>query len=605
MKTITKYLVLLTISLLLWNCSSTSETAKSKSDETSRQNAEDNNVELAKEEVISASLKEMKGDYLGAINDYQKALELDPTPGIHFSLGKNFLRIKKLPPALLHAKSAVQADSLNLEYNYLLASVYQFADERDSAASVYEKIVQIDSTEQRAYYALAKLYQPDQPMKSLELYHKLLKITGPEWNILVAIADLNERMGNVEETIKTIEELTEVDPSNLRIRKLLIESYLKTKKYEKVLALTGELLQQYPDDVSLLEYRANALVQSGDWEEGSDEYMKLTRREDLPVTSKIKIGGAFFSHSAKDSTSLEMASDIFNRIDQDTTHWQVKLYLAQIALQKNNDSTAIDYFYEAAELAPWNPQIYMSLGGLLFDSGRYQDAIDLIQPAIERFPDEFVLNVVLGLSYAQILDYENAEPYLKKSLLLNPSDFTALYGYGVTLNQLDKEEEALIYLERALEHDSTNTSLLGTIGLLQDNLGNYEESTEYYERALEINPGDPLVLNNYAYALAERDEALQRALEMVNRAVEFDSTNSSYLDTKGWVYYKLGEYGKAKYYIEKSLEFDSDNAEVLDHLGDVNFKLDNPLKAVEYWERAYELDPERDGLKEKLDKGTL
>lgn len=594
-----KFSSALIIIFVLFGCSSSPEITKESSPESAK------NKEYAKELFISGSLHEMKGNYTDAIIDYQEALRLDPSPGIHFALAKNFMRIKKLPAALIHAKDAVKGDTDNFEYNYLLASIYQLGNQPDSAAKVYESIISKNPSDERAYYSLAQIYESSKPLKALELYHKLIDLIGPEWNVLVNIANLNERIGNVEGTISTIEELIQIDPDNLRMRKLLVESYLKTEKYDKALNLTEELLIQFPEDINLIEYKANALIQSDRWTEGAEEYVKLSERADMHFESKIKIGAAFFNHAGKDSLSLPRAKKIFNDIDADTTHWQVKLYLAQIALHENEDSTAVDYFKSAGELAPWNPQIFMSLGGLLFDSGRYKEAIEILEPVIERFPDEFALNLILGISYTQSTEYEKSEPYLKKSLLLNPDDFTSLYAYGITLNQLKKEEEALIYLNRALEKEPMNVSLIGTIGLIEENLGNHDKSAELYEYALSIDSENALVLNNYAYSLAERDIELEKALQMVEKALEIDPYNSSYLDTIGWVYFKLGDYEKARDYIYQSLKENEDNAEVTDHLGDVYFKLNNKIKALEYWEKAFELDPEREGLKEKIQKGEL
>jgi tetratricopeptide (TPR) repeat protein len=591
--------ILILVFVFFIGCSSTTEVKKEQTTVAAK------DKKLAKELFISGSTNEMKGNYSAAIIDYQEALRLDPNPGIHFALAKNFLRIQKLPSALSHAKEAVNGNPENTEYKYLLANVFQAGNQPDSAAGIYEQIIKTDSTDQNAYYALAQIYESTQPLKALELYYKLVDLIGPEWNVLVSIADLNERMGNVEKTIETVEELTELNPSNLKLKKLLIESYLKVEKYDKALKMADELIVEHPNDINLIEYRANSLIQLDRWDEGAAEYEKLSERDDMPIESKIRIGAAFYSHSRGDSLSLSRAKKIFTKIDADTTHWRVKLFLAQIALDEKDDSTAIENFYSAAELAPWNSQIYMSLGGLLFDKGRYDETIELLTPSIKRFPDEFVLNVILGLSYVQNLQYSEAEPFLKKALLLNPDDFTALYGYGVTLNQLNKDEEALIYLERALEKEPENVSLLGTIGLINENLGRLEKSEEIYQKALSIDSTNALVLNNYAYALAERGTELDKALKMVTKALEIDSTNSSYLDTKGWVHYKLGEYDKAKDYIEQSLEANPDNAEVADHLGDVYYKLGDKAKAIEYWQKAYEIDPEREGLKEKIDEGKL
>lgn len=594
------------IMVLIAACSSGDNIVKeNNSDKQEKKNVNKKNEEAAQQLFISGSVSEMKGDYAEAILDYQEALKYDSSAGILFALAKNYFRLNKLKPAMENANAAVEKDSTNIEYKYLVGSIYQAADHPDSAAIVYEKIIEQDSTETQAYFNLANIYQTRKPLKARELYNKLIDLVGPEWNVLVSLAQVNERLGDVDKTIETVEELVELDPTNIKLKKLLIESYIKNQRYEKAIELTDDLLVEYPDDINLLEYKANALVQSGKWEEGAAQYKKLIENKDVPLNSKIRIGAAFLAHTQVDSNSLQKAKEIFSDIKKDTTDWQVELYLAEIALEENNDSLAVDHFKEAAKLASWNSQIFMRLGGLLFDTGRYEETIEVLELAIERFPDEFPLNIILGLAFAQEGNNEEAEKYLRKSLQLNPDDFTALYGYGVTLNQLGKQEEALIYLKKALEIEPQNSQILGIMGLIYDNLGRYEESRETYEKALRINDTDALVLNNYAYALAEQGVDLEKAFEMSQQALEQAPENSSYLDTFGWVHYMMGNYEEAREYIEKSLELDPENAEVLDHLGDVYFKLNNKEKAVEFWQKAYELDPEREGLKQKIEKGGL
>ena len=62
------------------------------------------------------------------------------------------------------------------------------------------------------------------------------------------------------------------------------------------------------------------------------------------------------------------------------------------------------------------------------------------------------------------------------------------------------------------------------------------------EQFEDIAPDDALVLNNYAYLLAQAGVRLGEALLMVERALELSPDNPSYLDTKGWVYYMLEDY---------------------------------------------------------------
>lgn len=120
---------------------------------------------------------------------------------------------------------------------------------------------------------------------------------------------------------------------------------------------------------------------------------------------------------------------------------------------------------------------------------------------------------------------------------------------------------------------------------------------------MSIDSTDIMILNNFAYSLAERGIELDRALRMVQRAVDEDPENSSYLDTIGWVYYKLGNYDKAKDFLYKAIEQDENNATLLNHLGDVYYRLGNTQKANEYWRLSLELDDSNTEIQTKIEKG--
>jgi Flp pilus assembly protein TadD len=123
-----------------------------------------------------------------------------------------------------------------------------------------------------------------------------------------------------------------------------------------------------------------------------------------------------------------------------------------------------------------------------------------------------------------------------------------------------------------------------------------------YEKALKINPDDPFILNNYAYNLSVRGIKLSKALQMAKRAIQKDPKNANFLDTIGWIYYKLGDYEFAKDYIARSLEVNANSAVVNDHLGDVYNAMKDIANALKYWQKAYELSPNSQNIKEKIEK---
>ncbi|MBI9073488.1 MAG: tetratricopeptide repeat protein [Melioribacteraceae bacterium] len=565
---------------------------------------EEQNEKLAVTNFINGSVYDLKGEYADAILEYQEALRLDPSAGIYFVLGKNYLFLNKIVPALRNTKQAVALDSTNVDYNILLAEVFSKAHLVDSAQITYQKILELDSLNVHAYFNLAQISEKEKPIKALELYNKILDITGPEWNILIKVADLNERMGNVEATINTVEELVEFNPSNYEIRKLLIESYIKTQKNEKALDLINDVQATYPDDLALKEYKAQVHLNYGEWHKGADLYLQIIDNKEIPFKSKVRVGVIFLNQTSNDTTLIPVAQKIFSTIDADSSDWQVKVYLAELALAEKNDSVAIDYFKEAAKLSEWNSMIWMRLGGLLFDNGRLDEAIVEMKKAVANYPDEFVINVVLGLSYAQLQYSDSAKPFLEKSVILNPEDFTSRMAYGFVLQQLDEQDKALIHLNKALSLNPKSVQVLGTLGMIYDDKEDWKNCFKYYEQAIQLDSNDATILNNYAYSLSKNDIELEKSLRMVQKAVDLEPENSSYLDTIGWVYFKLGDYENAKLYIEKSLEI-TRSAVVIEHLGDVYFKCGDKKAAMNYWEEAGLLDPENETIKAKIEKGGL
>ena len=113
---------------------------------------------------------------------------------------------------------------------------------------------------------------------------------------------------------------------------------------------------------------------------------------------------------------------------------------------------------------------------------------------------------------------------------------------------------------------------LSTLALTLDGLHRYQESDSLYERALMLDPKSHLIMNNYGYSLAERGLQLERALKMSLQAIEAEPNNDSYLDTVGWVYFKLGHYEEAQKDISKAIGVGGASATVYEHMGDIHIQ---------------------------------
>lgn len=559
----------------------------------------------AMEYFINGSIFETKGDYSSAILEFQDALKYDTSAGIYYSLGKNYFSLGKTPQALINTKKAVAQNPDQLEYKSLLADIFSSASQFDSAAVVLEEMIAQDSTSLTSYYRLARIYENSKPLSAIKIYRKLISIIGPEWNVLTRIAELYEKMGKIDEAASTIQELLKIDPGNSSLYKLLIDYYSKAEEYDKALGAANDLLQLNPDDIEAREKKAQVFIAKGDWESAAKEYAYILDKPDIPLDAKIRVGASYFMQSLKDSTLTPVAKEFFEKIDKDTTDWEVKMYLGAIAINQHQDSVAIEQFKQVTKMAGWNVQAWVRLGGLYFDNRKYDEAVKVMDEAIQLFPDDFTVNLILGLSLAQSDRNNDARPYLKKAVELNPSDVNALSAYGFTLSQLKENEEAVKYLNKALEISPDNVNLLGTLGLIYDGLEDWEACDSTYEKALSLDSTNALVNNNYAYSLSERGIRLDEALKMSEISIKSEPLNSSYLDTIGWVYFKLGQYEKAKGYIEKAIKVGGESSVMLEHLGDIVYMLGNKAQAKKMWEKSLSLDSTNIRVKVKIEKGEI
>lgn len=592
------------ILLFFAGCAGNKEVQNNSNKAVNKQTVEDPK-QKAMEHFLNGSVSEQSGNYQTAISEYRKALKYDTSAGIFYSLAKAYLATNKLSNALHNSRLSVKYEPDQLEFYNLMADIFIVARENDSAAVVLEKMIEMDPNDVHTYYKLARVYENSKPLEAIRIYEKLIIVIGLEWNILIHVAELYEKLGKNEEAVSSMEKLLALDPSNITLQKLIIDFHQRTENYDEALLMVDDIIELMPYDLDAREKRAQLLIQKGNWKEASEEYKVLIEQEEIPLENKIGIGASFFAKAISDSSVLPIAKDIFETIDEDTTDWQVRLYLGAIALSEGDDSTAVNYFTYVTTNARWNSQAWIRLGGLYFDNQKYDEAEKLLREAIEMFPNDFAVNLILGLSLAQNSKTEDAEPFLMKAVQLNRSDITALSAYAFTLSQLGRDEEAIEYLNNALRIEPNNVNLLGQLGLSYNNLEYLAESDSVYEVALELDPDNALINNNFAYSLSERGLQLERSLKMVTISLEADSLNSSYLDTKGWIYYKLKEYEKAREYIEMAIEEGGENAVMLEHLGDILFMSGKQLQAEELWKKALELDSENNTLLQKVQAGVI
>jgi Flp pilus assembly protein TadD len=133
--------------------------------------------------------------------------------------------------------------------------------------------------------------------------------------------------------------------------------------------------------------------------------------------------------------------------------------------------------------------------------------------------------------------------------------------------------------------------------------GKYAEAEVEFRAALQLDPNNHSAMNSLGYYLAEQNKNLEEALKLVQRSLEGSPNNGYYLDSLGWVYFKLGILEEAERCLKLSIDANIPSAVPLEHLGDVYHKQGKSDLAKEVWQKALSLsdDPkQREQIKVKL-----
>jgi tetratricopeptide (TPR) repeat protein len=512
-----------------------------------------------------------KASFAEAILEYQEALQADPNASIYYAISRDYLLLTKFDRAAETAGEAVRLEPQNISYRENLGTIYFNASRVDLAVREYEEIIKIDSNYTSAWITLARLYQTIQPQKALEIYEKILERNGEQLDVLFQCAQLYAAVGRFDEAAAKYKQMLELDPTNKPLRRQLAETFAKGGRLDQACSILETMVESDSSDVEVVATLADVYLDQKRFQDAISLYEQLLDRGIKNIEIKLRIGVGFFGLSEHDSTLIQKTQVLFEDLHKEVPNdWRPCWYLGALAVNRHKDSLAGVYFEQVTKLEQHHADAWWFFGSSLFEQGKYDQLLDEMEQAQKAIPNDFRFYLLQGLALTRLEKQEDAVQPLQKAYKLNPKDLNTL----------------------------------STLALTLDGLHRNQESDRLYEEGLKLDPKSALLLNNYGYSLAERGLQLQRALEMSKQAITAEPANAAYLDTYGWILFRLESYNDAAVYVEKSIATGRASAVVHEHLGDVYLKLGRKEQALELWKKALDMDSKNEALKVKILHGA-
>ena len=288
--------------------------------------------------------------------------------------------------------------------------------------------------------------------------------------------------------------------------------------------------------------------------------------------------------------------------------------VASALLQENASKAAMIYARLAVYLKPEFDAGNMLLGETLEVFEKYEEAIVMF----ELIPRNSPLFWTAQLKIANDLDNfdrtDKAVALLRRLALERPERSDALISMGDMLRGQDRWLESITAYNEAFERIGTperrHWRPLYARGISLERSRQWPSAEQDFLTALDLVPDQPFVLNYLGYSWVDQGINLERALEMIERAVDLRPNDGYIIDSLGWAHYRLGNYDLAVNYLEQASEVLPGDSTINDHLGDAMWRVGRRVEANFQWQRALILGTDDEveiieAIKQKLEHGLL
>jgi len=170
---------------------------------------------------------------------------------------------------------------------------------------------------------------------------------------------------------------------------------------------------------------------------------------------------------------------------------------------------------------PTSRGAHLSLATLLYQQGRSQEGVDLLEAYLPRDPDDSDLHYHLAFGLAQLNRWAEAAEHYARCLELNPADYKARTNYAAMLVSLGRYDQARSELLGSLARQPRQALAYFQLGRISEAERQPEQAADYYATGLELDPSNAQAHFRLAVVLAAVGRKFQ-ALGHLEQAIHLE-----------------------------------------------------------------------------------
>jgi tetratricopeptide (TPR) repeat protein len=501
----------------------------------------------------------------------------------------------KLDEALTHLQAAFKIYPDDLVTGMAITQVFLSTGRNAEAEKVLGTMLERapDNRLVNFTYAqvLTKLGRGDESRKYLE---RAVEVDPTFGQAIMQLIDIYQKSGEFERAAELLQPLINEDPNNLDLLRQQALFYLRAGESEKARVVFGMVVDSDPKDARSQYYLAEALTDLEQYEAADKIYRKLL--EKTPDDADLLASFGLSQIGQKKLDEAKKTFDALLKIPDLPENLQVlaKTQLAYISLQHGQYASAVD---TVRPLMVFKDRLNAQAINIALDAMRkqkhYTEGIALLQPLVDKFASDPFVNARYVEMLARAGEKDRARVAAATQSKFGVKNTIAAAEAFVQAEQFDN---ALGVLRDAIRTKPDDVDLQFELGSIYERSGDKTNAEKTFVALLDKHPEHTQTLNYLGYMWADSGVNLERAQELLTKAVTQEPKNGAYIDSLGWVYYRQGKLDLAEKYLTDATKLMPRDATVKEHLGDVLAKRGEASRALSMYRAALTLDPEQKDL---------
>ena len=464
------------------------------------------------------------------------------------------------------------------------------------AQKSYQKVLDIEPDNEDALTGLALVYSDlGDNRKAAELL-KVLADKNPTPRSLTALAAAYEQMRDFKGAAGVLRKLLETNPANEReVKRNLAQDLMLSQDYAASLAVYNQLVKDDPADAQSYLRMSQIYRQQRDFAKAREANDKAKAVE--PNSIEIRYNEVNILE-AEDRTpeATKLLKDIldsttkrnYNQAERGNRTALLDR-LARLYMSMDQTDQAIDVYRQISDVDPaLAPRTTAQVIDTYRAAKEFTKAQQEADAAIKKFPDDRMIRITRDSLLAEMGKVDEAAADLKK--LLDGKDdrdiYISLANTYEKGKRWDDMAKALDAAEKLSESTEDKSGVWFMRGAMLERMKKLDKAEVEFRKVLKADPDNAGAMNYIGYMLADANLRLEESLDLITKALDIEPGNGAYLDSLGWVQYRLGRLEDAEKNLRRALEKTPRDPTVHDHMADILMKESKVKEAVAQWETS-------------------